>query len=81
MAKHSDNEDVAIRLRIIPLTIAFVIGGFIDWFFNRPSETHWVVVMAFFIALVALEYLSTIQDRLKAVQGKLDAILKKLDEE
>jgi hypothetical protein len=76
MPDHPDAEDIASRSRLRPIYIAFAIGGFIDWYFNRPSETHWVVVMAIFLALMALEYLYTIQERLKAIQGKLDAILK-----
>ena len=62
------------------LWFVFVIGGLTDWFFYRPSEAHWVGVGAAFLLLTIYTEVYITQAKLKEVQGKLDAILKKLNE-
>lgn len=73
-------DDDVFDFRFIALLIAFAVGAPLDWFFNRPSETHWLGVGAAFVLLAILHYVDNTQTRLTRVEGKLEAILRKLNE-
>jgi len=73
-------ENNVFDFRFLALLFAFVVGSLWDWFFNHPSGLHWLGVGAAFILLVTFHYVDNIQTRLVQVEGKLDAILKKLNE-
>jgi len=73
-------DDDVFDFRFLALLIAFAVGVPLDWFFNRPSEAHWLAVSGAFVLLVVLHYVDNIQTRLTQVEGKLEAILRKLNE-
>ena len=62
------------------LLFVFAVGLPLDWYFYHPSEAHWAGVGAAFILLVIYQTVDKTRARMKMVEGKLDAILKKLDE-
>jgi hypothetical protein len=72
-------DDGVYDFRFLALLIAFVVGGAIDWFFNNPSEAHWLVVMAAFILLVIFHYVDNIQTRLTKVESTIKVIEGKLE--
>jgi len=65
--------------RAAALIFAFVVGSFCDWYFNHPSEAHWLGVGAAFILLMTNLSVSSTEDRVKRIEAKLDAVLAKLE--
>jgi hypothetical protein len=65
--------------RFAALVFAFVVGAFFDWYFNHPSEAHWLGVGAAFILLAIHLSVSNAETRAKRIEAKLDDVLEKLE--
>jgi hypothetical protein len=73
-----DADDPVVSGFTILAVISFVIGGLIDkYVFNHEPPV--VLLFAVFCLLVLFDALNGIRNRLKRAEGKLDAIIKKLD--
>jgi hypothetical protein len=72
-------ESGGIDSRFAALVFAFVVGSFFDWYFNHPSDAHWLVVGATFILLAIHLSVSNTETRVKRIEAKLDAVLEKLE--
>jgi hypothetical protein len=73
-----DADDPAISGYTILAVISFVIGGLIDkYVFNQGPPV--VLLLALFCLFLLFDALNGIKSRLKRTEGKLDAILKKLN--
>lgn len=73
-------ESEGIDSRLAALIFAFVVGSLWDWFSNHPSEAHWLGVAAAFVLLVTNLMASNTETRVKRIEDKLDAALKKLED-
>ncbi len=67
---------------VVLLTFAVCVP--LDWFFNHPSEAHWrnvgLAFLVFVMVQIARVRVKRTDDKLNEIDGKLDTILKKLNE-